>query len=165
LDDKGLQCALIDFGSSVIRGQTRVPTTDEPWSAPELTGHVESLGYDELAQTDLFSCGLTMIHVLVPIRDLRRKGLCFVRQVDQNDAEWGSIISKVRGMKALDCGVSLATAFKEAVKDATIGDVERSLLRVIISSMIAPGPGKRSMSRDALMENLALAMPTRYISV
>lgn len=145
---------LIDFGSSVIRGQIRLPTTDEPWSAPELDCQPRSLGFDEIAQTDLFSCGLVFIHLLLPLQMLESQDLCLVRQIGQTDDQWAGIINRVYNMKRTDAGKTLGVLMMEMVNNSEISEDRRDLLRAVISSMICPNFGERSLPWDDILPHI-----------
>lgn len=153
---------LIDFGSSVIRGQMRLPTTDEPWSAPELNGQVASLGYEEIAQTDIFTCGLVLVHLLLPLDTLQRKDLCLVRQFGQTDEQWTDLIGNIMHMKHSDGGKTLGARILEVVDVCSISEERKGILRNVVISMICARAGERSLPWDKILPYIEMFLSRRY---
>jgi hypothetical protein len=131
-----------------------MPTTDEPWSAPELDGQPRSLGFDEIAQTDLFSCGLVFMHLLLPLQMLDSHGLCFVRQIGQTDDQWARVINQVHNMKRTDAGTTLGALMMRTVNSSEISEDRKDILRTVISSMICPKFGRRSLPWDDILPHI-----------
>lgn len=153
---------LIDFGSSVIRGQIRLPTTDEPWSAPELNGHVESRGYEEVAQTDIFACGLVLVHLLLPLDALQRKDLCLVRQPGQTDEQWTDLIGKIVRMKRSDGGKTLGARIMEVVEICSNSEERKGIIRDVVTSMICARAGERSLPWGKILPHIEMFLSRRY---
>lgn len=157
-----INCMLIDFGSSVIRGQIRLPTTDEPWSAPELDGQVGSLGYEEIAQTDIFACGLVLVHLLLPLDALQRKDLCLVRQPGRTDEQWTDLIGKIVHMKRSDGGKTLGARILEVVESCSISEERKGILRDVVTSMICARVGERSLPWGNILPHIEIFLSRRY---
>ena len=153
---------LIDFGSSVIRGQIRLPTTDEPWSAPELNGQAASLGYEEIAQTDIFSCGLVLVHLLLPLDALQRKNLCLIRQPGQTDEQWTDLIGTMMHMKRSDGGKTLGARILEVVEMCGISKERKEILRDVVTSMICARAGERSLPWGEILPHIEIFLSRRY---
>ncbi|KAI9657159.1 MAG: hypothetical protein M1821_003326 [Bathelium mastoideum] len=143
-----VNCLLIDFGSSTIRGQTRLLTASEPWSAPELQDAVGYTGFEKLAQIDLFSCALTLVHLLVPLQDLADAEICLIRRGEQTDEDWARFLREIRNLKLID-GEQTPRTFValilEVVDRTAMTNDARNLLQKLVCSLIAPKPGDRRL--------------------
>lgn len=150
-EDNQINLLLIDFGSSVISGQTRLPTRSEPWNAPELENASSHLNYEELAQTDLYSFGLVCLHLLLPVESLVGAGLCLIRSQDQTDDQWAKELGQKRLAKASEGRDSLTTGVLGVLELSDVSQDRRTLLRKIFDATIQPPPGRRRLPWEDIL--------------
>ncbi|KAF2812457.1 TPR-like protein [Mytilinidion resinicola] len=144
-DEREINCLLIDFGSSTIRGQERLPTTNEPWNAPELEDASRSLGFEELAQTDIFSLGLVCFHLLLPLETLENANLCLIRRPAQSDVHWVQFIQQMKKLKEVEVGQTLSVRMLDTIKKSDVSTEQKDILRNIVVSTIQPQSGGRTI--------------------
>ena len=150
-EDNQINLLLIDFGSSIISGQTRLPTRSEPWNAPELENASSHLNYEELAQTDLYSFGLVCLHLLLPVESLVGAGLCLIRSQDQTDDQWAKELGQKRLIKTSEGQDSLATKVLGVLELSDVSQDQRTLLRKIFDATIQPPPGRRKLPWEDIL--------------
>lgn len=138
-----LNCMLNDFGSSTIRGQRRLPTLNEPWNAPELDTITGGLGFEELAQSDLFAFGLIAIHILMPLEDLEKFGLRLIRRPDEADDGWRQITNAIRRAKLSRDKDSLIARVLALIEAAEISTEWQNFIRKVVVATIQPPAGRR----------------------
>lgn len=138
-----LNCKLTDFGSSLIRGLKRLPTINVPWNAPELESISGDLGFDEIAQMDIFSFDLVSIHLLMPLELLENEGLCLIRRAGQTDDEWSSTIYDIKRAKKSENEYGLAMRVLKTVTSSDISDDRRALLQKIVAATLERPCGQR----------------------
>jgi serine/threonine protein kinase len=128
-------CRLIDFGSCSIRGQKRLPTKSAPWNAPELE-YAQELTTDDLIQSDIYSFGLLCVHIMIPLQDLIKANVLFLRHSEQTDDQWGQFLSAMVGRKRKDGQDSLASHILEAIEGTQIATAQRLLIQEIVKKTI-----------------------------
>ncbi len=136
---------LNDFGSSTIRGQKRLPTLNEPWNAPELDTISDGLDFEELAQTDIFAFGLISIHILMPLKELKKFSLCLIRRPDETDDRWRQTTNDIRRAKRSQGLGSLTERLLRMIEASDISAEWRGLLRKIMLASVGPSAGQRSI--------------------
>lgn len=152
--DGKVNCILIDFGSSIIRGQERLPTLCVPWNAPELSKVSHNLGFDDILRADLFSLALLCVHVLLPLDSLRDAGLCFIRGQQRND-EWLDFIYKLEQAKNLNTADnSLASRILSVASQVDIPEEHKLIVESIVGSAILPSSADRAMPWDDIFSLL-----------
>jgi hypothetical protein len=144
-DDGEINCLLIDFGSSTIRGQSRLPTLNEPWNAIELENSVRSFSFAELVQTDIFSFGLICLHLLLPIQLLESAGLCLLQRPTQTDHHWTTFLNQVKTAKQVKVGQTLSVRLLNLIEKSDVSIQAKALLQSIVTSTIQPEPGQRTL--------------------
>ncbi|ORY10808.1 hypothetical protein BCR34DRAFT_614986 [Clohesyomyces aquaticus] len=141
-----INCMFTDFGSSVIEGQNRLPTSSEPWNAPELQASLEPVHFEFLRQADIYAFGLMCVHILVPLRDLEKAGLSFIRRPDDSDDQWSQMLDNLKAIK-------LSKAGKETLQDillslfdsVDISAKRKELLECLIKATLQPLPEDRQI--------------------
>jgi len=142
-----LNCILIDFGFSAIRGQMRLPTVNEPWNAPELSPDKihNSLDFNALSQTDIFSLGLVSLHILLPRSILERAGLFLIRKSTQDDNEWTNFVRHVETAKLVQAKSFLDEPLFDAIEGITIPVQQKEIIQKIVAASITPLAGNRTI--------------------
>jgi hypothetical protein len=158
-----LNLLLIDFGSSAIFGQTRVPTRSEPWNAPEVDITGRSLTHDELVQIDLYSFGLVCLHLLLPLTTLVEANLCLIQPPWQTEDEWTKFLRNVTHSKVFQSGQGFVARIHDAIASADAPSEQKSVLKIIVSSTLQPTSGKRSMPWDEILPHIEHYLSNRYI--
>ncbi|OCK74719.1 TPR-like protein [Lepidopterella palustris CBS 459.81] len=162
---KEINCLLIDFGSSVLKGQKRLPTTNEPWNAPELGNSSSSLGYGELAQADVYSFGLVCLHVLLPIQILRNENLCLIRTPEQSDDEWANLRRRVKEAKEKEAGDALAARLSRVIRHRDVPSELQDLLQIIVATTIGPQSGRRTIPWADLLPHIEKYLSHSFRSI
>ncbi|KAK0646794.1 hypothetical protein B0T16DRAFT_493705 [Cercophora newfieldiana] len=146
-----VNCELIDFGSCAVRGQDRLPTLNPPWNAPELREASHPLGFEYLAQADLFSLGLLWLHILLPLEVLAGAGICFLRS-GQSDAAWEATILRLEQLKSAGPEPNdLASCILQTVAECALPRMQIQLLESVVRRMIMPTNGSRSAPWDDVL--------------
>jgi serine/threonine protein kinase len=153
-DENELNCLLIDFGSSTIQGQSRLPTINEPWNAVELENVSRSLSSDELAQTDIFSFGLVCLHILLPLESLENANLCLIRRPTHRDDDWAMFLRNLKRIKDLKTGQTLSARLIDVIEKSNVSIHLKSLLNIIVVSTIQPEPGQRTVPWAAILPHI-----------
>lgn len=169
-----INCRLIDFGSCVIKGQDRFPTWNPPWNPPELGSDAvfHAVGFEQLSQADLFSLGLLLVHILLPLRCLREAGICCLRE-DQSDQQWEETMFRLERAKSFDAespGAGfdlLGPRLVLAISQSDIDDQWKALLESIVRSTVCSPSGSRMipwdevlrLGRDHLSSEYVLSFP------
>jgi hypothetical protein len=135
-------CRLIDFGSSSIQGQKRLPTKSAPWNAPEL-GYAQELTTDALILSDTYSFGLLCVHIILPIQDLAKANALFLRRLEQTDRQWDEYLSAMVGKKRKGVGNTLASDILKAIEESHIPTTQKLLIQEIVNKTIHPRPDCR----------------------
>jgi hypothetical protein len=130
----------------VIRGQSRVPTSNIPWNAPELETESAEVEVDELLDMDLYSLGLLCVHIILPLSLLEKAGLCFVRQRHIMDDAWEKVVQELEKAKAQTAedetlGFHLTTIISEADIEVNL----KQLLVLIVRDTISAPKKMRKM--------------------
>lgn len=133
-----------------------------PWNAPELeTQSGPDVGFDHLAQTDLFSLGLLCLHILVPLQLLRSKGLSLIRE-DQLEEDWNNQMSALEQAKlSTNATNSLRFQLHNIIDTAIKHSGYRSLLLRIVDGVIRPENGTREMPWDDALALVKDYVPTK----
>ena len=145
---------LIDFGSSAISGQTRVPTKSEPWNAPELETTGRSLAHDDLVQMDLYSFGLVCLHLLLPLASLADANLSLIQAHWQTTDEWTQFLREVRHRKVSQSGEDFVAQIVDAIASADASQEQKSLLEIIVNSTLRPPSGERSLPWTQILPHI-----------
>lgn len=149
-----LNCMLNDFGSSTIRGQKRLPTLNEPWNAPELDIISGGLGFEELAQTDMFAFGLIAIHILMPLEELERFGLRLIRRPDEADDGWRQTTNAIRRAKLARDEDNLTQRVLRMIEASEISTEWQNLIRKVIVTTIQPSAGRRCIPWPEILPSI-----------
>lgn len=149
-----LNCMLNDFGSSTIRGQKRLPTLNEPWNAPELDIISGALGFEDLAQTDMFAFGLIAIHILMPLEELEKIGLCLIRRPDETDDGWRQTTKAIRTAKLSTDKDSLTQRVLRMIEAPGISTEWQNLIRKVIVATIQPSVGQRCIPWPEILPSI-----------
>lgn len=144
-EENELNLLLIDFGSSAISGQSRVPTKSEPWNAPELETTARSLSHDELVQLDLYSFGLVCLHLLLPLKSLAKAELCLIQRPGQTIDQWTQFLGDIRHKKIFQAGKDFVFQVLDAVESADASQEQKCLLKITVEATMQPPSGKRSL--------------------
>ncbi|KAH8726575.1 kinase-like domain-containing protein [Phaeosphaeriaceae sp. PMI808] len=149
-----LNCLLTDFGSSVVQGQKRLPTSSEPWSAPELQTSSDPVGFEFLRQADLFSFGLVCMLILIPLRDLERANLCFIRHPDHTENQWAQLRNDWKVKKSKAGQEALQGTILSLVESVNISAKRKGPLKTIIKATLQPQPGNRQMPWTEMLPHI-----------
>lgn len=145
-----LNCRLIDFGSSAIQGQKRLPTKSAPWNSPELD-HAQELTTDSLILSDTYSFGLLCVHIILPVNDLAKANILFLRSPEQTDSQWAEYLSAMVGKKRKDSGDTLAVDILKAIDESRIPANQKLLIQEIVNKTIHPRPDCRYFPWDGIL--------------
>jgi serine/threonine protein kinase len=142
-----LSCIMIDFGSSVIRGERRFPTRNDLWSPLELDSMSHLVGFDEIKQADLFAYGLLALHLLIPHETLLKFGLWLLRDPEVSVAKWNEQVGLIKQLKTEDpySDLSLASKASRSVNESNLSALARSVLLEIIEKTLRPLHGERTL--------------------
>lgn len=154
---------LIDFGSSAIGGQTRIPTKSEPWNAPELEFSTREFDCNELVQTDLYSFGLVCLHILLPLKDLNNSNLCLIRTQEQTDDQWTEFVSQTRNQKMLHHGEGFVCQILGIIESSNASPDEKNLLKKVVETTIEPPPGKRKLPWYDFLPHIQIYLSERHV--
>jgi serine/threonine protein kinase len=160
-EQKDINLLLIDFGSSVITGQVRLPTRSEPWNAPELGDTSKHLSYEELAQTDLYSFGLVCSHLLLPAENLVEAGIYFIRSQEQTDDQWAQALGRIRHLKSTEGQNGLAARLLGALKASSIPWDQKTLLGTIFDATILSPEGRRKLPWEDILPYISQHLSSR----
>jgi serine/threonine protein kinase len=140
-------CQIIDFGGSAVIGQERFPQHSIPWNAPELfldDLSVEMMPAESLIQADLFSLGLVLAHILIPLDVLGSKKLCLLRTYDRET---------FLHFKGLVQQQNLAETFVSLARESQICSEIIGLLEQLLPGLLHIQPGERKLNYE-LVQNL-----------
>lgn len=154
---------LIDFGSSAISGQTRLPTKSEPWNAPEVEVTTRNLSYTELVQLDLYSFGLLCLHLLLPLECLVSANLCLIRTKGQTDNDWAQLVSQMRQKKASRDGEDFCKQIFNMIECVDTSLERKNLLKKIVETTIQPLQGERTLPWDQLLPHIEKYLSRRQV--
>ena len=121
--------------------ERRLPTTREPWNPPDLYSLSGPVGFDELAQIDIYSFGLVSLHVILPQEVLEELGLYFLRPFTKLGTDRREFIRQAKLLKRRDTPSedSLVVTICELSADL------KSIRVSIVLKTLHPSPGNRSM--------------------
>ncbi|KAI8721441.1 Serine/threonine protein kinase [Fusarium sp. LHS14.1] len=152
-DEDENNCKLIDFGSCVIKGQNRQPTSNAPWNPPELADNFTQgfVNFEALSQADLFSLGLVLVHILLPTHALRSAKASFLRE-ELSDQGWERIVLELEQSKSQSSEISLASRLDHAISKAEIPVEQKAVLSCIVQRTVLPLTGSRSMPWNEIFD-------------
>ncbi|KAL8703348.1 MAG: hypothetical protein Q9201_003460 [Fulgogasparrea decipioides] len=164
-EDDEVNPILIDFGSSAISGQTRLPTKSEPWNAPEIEVTTTNLDHTELVQLDLYSFGLLCLHLLLPLECLVSANLCLIRTKEQTDDDWARLVSQMRQKKAFRDGEDFCMQIYNMVECVDMSLERKRLVKKIVETTIQPLQGKRTLPWDQFLPHIGRYLSKRQLGL
>ena len=147
-----------DFGSSICDGETRLPSTNGPWSPPELSTLSRSTGFDKLEQADLFAFGLLSLHILLPPEKLQDFGLWLLQHFGVPAIDWNmqTCLGKRLSVGNTHSDSSLPARACLSIGASDISSQTKSMLVKIVEMTLQPLNGERKMPWQDLCKSIGV---------
>lgn len=162
-DTDEIRPILIDFGSSAIATQSRLPTRSDPWSPPEIENASANLDHSELVQIDLYTFGLLSLHILLPLASLISADVCLIQTIEKSADDWTRFVAEMKEKKSSNAGADFAMRIANLIADADLKPATKSILQKIVETTIQPICGNRILPWDYLLPYIETYLSERRV--